>query len=418
MKNLKNPEMKFRFVVLALLLASFVYKFPVPSNLPFIPQLEYLFSFIPGAMIKPYNNYLSIVHMTGVGLGLQALILIYTFSWKPRPAFSRFSWAVFLVLALILQRTVSLFVANPGLFGNQLRIWLVVCFAFVYLLGNMDVSSRVLEKPLATMFISLAVISSLLAVVYFYYIPGDKTLSMETLRRFRIAGIFPDAVHAGFFYAIGVFAAVMALVQGRSGGNKREQILYITSIPILIIGGVLSGSRSFLIAPLLLFAYAFLSLNKRWKAILLCLLLILVVFVVNTPDFGSIFENSDEARQNKLRYAIEAFKSAPLLGIGATQFPAFAEQLGGKPSNPHNMPLEILSEHGVLGGFIYLAWGVLMVIRCFRKDIWRESIFPWALAGFVMLSQIAGVTSTAYTILLMGVFTWGIESYVKEKKNA
>ncbi|HEX4922757.1 MAG TPA: O-antigen ligase family protein [Bdellovibrionales bacterium] len=109
------------------------------------------------------------------------------------------------------------------------------------------------------------------------------------------------------------------------------------------------------------------------------------------------------------------FKAEPILGVGAGQYPAlFAKyaleptvdrtkfQRGFIPSSSNDF-IQAFAERGLLGGFAYLAWALLLPALYLARAAFRAKPFQWA-PVLLLLSSIGGTISAMFNGVAPNMF--------------
>jgi O-antigen ligase len=204
--------------------------------------------------------------------------------------------------------------------------------------------------------------------------------------------------------------AVLAMCRARW---QKIAVLMLALLEMLIV--IFSLSRTGLLTlSLLLIIWLILGFSLggmlNTRNLLLGLGGLIVVTLVATPwEYWSIMYNgiiggvmekqgSMGMRFSYWQAAYEAFKSSPIWGIGVGNFKDFAQSLGSfRIDVVHNSYLDVLTENGIVGLTLFLAWQIIALRRFWGvlKNAGDNSVRFYALAGF---SGLAAVMFMALTL--------------------
>lgn len=162
--------------------------------------------------------------------------------------------------------------------------------------------------------------------------------------------------------------------------NMSARLLAIYSTVMILVGVGLSYSRGAYLAVAMMAAFYFVRFKIELRFLLYVVPLVIVLAMVAPPeltarfsslgqfaeaaDTGQIEENSLANRLRHIMVGLNLFLDSPIIGHGAQHFKAnyiiYILDLGLTPDrdanrNAHNLYLEILSEHGLIGLGLFLA---------------------------------------------------------------
>lgn len=178
-----------------------------------------------------------------------------------------------------------------------------------------------------------------------------------------------NPIPTGTLLAMGLVIAVIGLSSNLFIKNIHSKILCITIIPLCLFGIFLSGVRGPFVSAIVGLAFYLLILYKRQPRVLISIvgivLFLLVTFNILNPYIANKVPNiraySPEAiihgasfkeRLERYQAAIRLFVQRPLLGGGTN---SYAERTK-LDEYPHNIFLEIISENGLIGLFVFLGF--------------------------------------------------------------
>ncbi len=198
---------------------------------------------------------------------------------------------------------------------------------------------------------------------------------------FRAISLFPDphtfALYLGILipFTIGFFFY----------NNKKDKVFYILQIITMFLAFLFTFSRGgyfgFLISLLFISGFSLwhfkIKLNKKFLSAAAFISLILIFIFVNSV-FGerllSSFSLSDVSNTGRIQIwktSTEAFLQNPIFGTGLGNLPIFFDPTASvkSPINAHNTYLDILSELGLAGFFLFLMLFVYSFkFLSFKKD--------------------------------------------------
>lgn len=238
--------------------------------------------------------------------------------------------------------------------------------------------------------------------------------------RFSSTGAFyNNANSVALILVIGIPMALY-LIQHRRGIVRVGALIYVTLAPLTV---VLTGTRSTILAGILALSIApFTQLRQsllsflrlpvlfRATALLTVATALTILFVpqalwdrISTIPSEIIEGGGMSGRSDIWNAGTRAFLDRPLLGFGAATFGTAVTPFLGGYADPHNMPLEVLVEQGVVGFSIFVALLMASALAILRlpppeRKLWAALMVSW----FVGVLAINFATSKA-TWLLFGL---------------
>jgi hypothetical protein len=198
----------------------------------------------------------------------------------------------------------------------------------------------------------------------------------------RLSGTFSDPNAQGIFLAVAPFL----IFAGREKRADNRWVVWIISV-LTVCAGLLSGSRSFVLAGVLALLAGVWLVSRRWVVLSLvggCVFVAAVSLLdLYTPWFEKVLSSSfvpEGGRRVLMTCSLERvsesffsrgvffilgrelFDHFPVFGVGIDQFryyvPSLAERLGinisGWVDNSNNFYLGLLTELGLLGTFLFI----------------------------------------------------------------
>lgn len=111
-----------------------------------------------------------------------------------------------------------------------------------------------------------------------------------------------------------------------------------------------------------------------------------------TPTAAAL--TTDMSRGEMWHAALEAWRTSPIIGTG--HYVAGSLEAGYIAYHPHNLPLEILTKHGIVGMLLWL-WLWTTALKSQRN--WHPTAIAWA-ASFVVLSLFASTLWIVWLYML------------------
>jgi hypothetical protein len=315
----------------------------------------------------------------------------------------------------------ALFLSAQAAFGDPaypqlpLLAALYVVFAVLMIwlgaqLAHTFGTERVVEV-LATFLLAGALLTASAGLLQFYGLPALLEDFVAELHGSRAYGNIAQANLYANYLAVGEGALLFLWV--------RKRVPIACALPVLIllvVGSVLSGSRSSLLYPLWFAGLASLArVDQRYgeahrlrlaaygTAIMTLAAHVLVPwlnisFDLGPPSAGTLdrlFASSEESadpRPHAWLLALKIFAGAPVFGVGVGEFARAAFDLGLDRSlvlkgelwtSPHNLPLHLLAETGLVGAAVVIvglcAWAY-PAARRYRGD--GQPALWWIIAAF------------------------------------
>lgn len=277
---------------------------------------------------------------------------------------------------------------------------------------------------IASMYLEL--ISPSLFGSVFSFLSLGKNLVVRSVDGIAIAGLAFEKADAAFLCNMGL-GVVFAKIFTRGLNPK-----FIIQLGIVFGALMMTGKRTLFLIPLVsivAFALLFSRSHRVVKAmaVLLTVFAFLAVAYTFIPQVSLVFErllsdNGDplSGREVFWTYAMEMFRSSPLVGRGFLSFNAYVNGRGflyyGEPwrFQAHNVYLQLLAELGIIGLLLFISMLVILLFglgRSAKKDpnIFTLSAFYWTV--LIVIYSLTG--NTIYYACQLMVFAVTIGIYLK-----
>ena len=359
-----------------------------------------LFSLIPLSII--IGPTISLINILLIAFFYVFQIIInkdYEFIKKPI-----FKILIFLYIYLIFNSLISIDLSS-GVFRNFGFLRFIFLFlALNYFFYKFNNSNKIFN-------IWLVIVAVLIIDSYIEFFLGKNSLGFEHNYGRRLVSFFKDEPIVGAFINGFIFILTGYLLQNFKNKNIKIKILIFITLTLFLICVLLTGERSNTIKiyfGFFIFFYLWKYFSFKFKIINSILFILLISFVFYKSDFlklrygGQLFLNlaSEEKRnefyQNNLYFSlyksgIEVFKNYPIFGVGNKNYRIETCDVQKYEANktyfcsthPHQIYIEFLAEHGLLGTAVVL---ILLLYLMFKNlKIYLESENLLQLGCFIYL---------------------------------
>ncbi|MEW9109054.1 MAG: O-antigen ligase family protein [Cytobacillus gottheilii] len=337
-------------------------------------MLSYLFAIDSGRYLKYYNFSL---------LSLRKLLIIFAFSL-----------VLIIIIKNIRRKTLRV---NPIDFLNI--YFFLYCF-LTGLRGDFNVAAYYLFYTFLIIimlyFVSIAdynylfkyiviagVINCILIISQFIQIWKIYNYDISVIWILRPVGGLDDATLAASFVAMCLF--ILNIVR-----NQMRRYQVVLCMLLFILGGILTGSRTFIIILMFYLGFTFfrgINKNIHFKIILFStsLSLLLLIFMKNVSSIlesgfynqiiGRLFDISDRTSILTTAFDLLGYFSIWELffGIGSNNYDNYVYQfLQVQGSVPHNIFISMLVDHGLFGLTFYITFIIINYILL-RKNLAKSN---------------------------------------------
>ncbi len=263
-------------------------------------------------------------------------------------------------------------------------------------------------------FFAIVVTSNLLSAPDYWlelFVRGWYRIGAENTASGSVMRLGVNANEIGCDAVVAFFVAL--LLQKEYG--KKYLIIRIVSLVFILIGGMLSLTRSFVIViALFVLVYVFASMKNTKKmgialAFIGLIAVILTVIIAKNPELLEAFVNRFTAedmeggngRMASILIHLKAWLKnmrGIVMGVGVTQ----NGDILGVYGTVHNMLVQVLECYGIFGFFVYLTGMLNPAIDELRKKPDIEYILPFS--AILVYVQLVPFIS-AYTLMLQYTIT-------------
>ncbi len=238
---------------------------------------------------------------------------------------------------------------------------------------------------------------------------------------FRIPAIFTSAHAFG-----GTMVNTMPFLIGlwNSAQNRFHRLLGLIALPAALLGILMSATRQNFVfgSAMIVFVIATSKMKPKHRAVFLVIIGLIAIAALTNSRFQRFKSLGDtEGVTERIAGSVnrgfwEIFVQYPMgngLGGGGTSMPYFLQGQVRNPIGMENQYAAILSEQGVIGLFIWLAfvgWFFLRVRVAFAKGPWATTRrMLWCLTAVILATGWIGtgmLTSIPGTVLMMLAIGW------------
>jgi O-antigen ligase len=326
-------------------------------------------------------------------------------------------------------------ITNQDAVLNGARNWL---FTYLQLLLFLLLTNLLYDQSKFNKFRNTyltATIASSIYGIYHFLESGQDYL--------RTAGFAGNPNEYAMYILVGLILLLSLIFENTANRNFYSRLGLIFGAMLIIVGIVLSGSRTGLISLLVLFVVLFILFGKRLKSrrlsFLLIIFLIAVIFVLGsnyseqfirqyTEDIENLFGGltATGTMGNRYRYwwaAFQMWKTSPLIGIGYDQFRFLYNDFRiffdrNRITPPHNVFVGLLAETGIIGLGLFISWlvstsrGLINQVKTSSYTEFSYRSFFW-LTNFIIIMVFCFTGNFEYSKLLWVVSGVSVASIAK-----
>ena len=287
-------------------------------------------------------------------------------------------------------------------FSHNFRGWLTIILLTITSFTLFIAFVSINNNRLMTLIIAAALFSFCIYYIAFY----SKTIfDINALKRggFQLGLDFDNTNSIGFYMFLLYTISLFRLLNYK----KRIDLIFIFSIVVALLCGILTGSRSFFINVLISTIAIVISRfkTKKWLAIvILASIFTLAIVIINLPFasfikekflkmFSMILANgSDTSATERILwqvYGIYLGSKNPFIGYGMNGYAIYS----GVGTYTHGNFAEIFCDYGVIG--ILLFYGTLFILA--RKSFYGKNEMHFLVFTFCCVFFLDSVISLYYT---------------------
>jgi len=392
----------------------------------------YLFSLFPISLI--IGNSILNLNIFLVNL----ILLIYC--WKNNNWIwlkdKIFRILIIIYIYLIINSIYNYSINNNYGFDGILRSIFFIKFIFLAFSLKILITQK---KELNKIMLNWIIISTVVITdIFFEFFIGKNILGFESLDKTRIISFFYDEnVVGGFILTFGFVACTFFFNENLSYKKKLLLNLLLFIIPISIL---ITGERSNFIKSIILFSIIIFYTNssnlfvgKKFLVTLLISSIILSIsfnntlYVKQTEFFKRILivENPEKIseRFQNIKYfahydaALSIFKDKPINGIGNKNFRKecsnkkhynenFKFSIYRCTTHPHQTHFELLSEHGLIGYFLFFYFFFLFIKKNYIENFNLKNIHVYTKNFYLIIFLIPLLPSGSLFSTFNGSLFW------------
>ena len=307
--------------------------------------------------------------------------------------------------------------ANFNFRGPTFVKYILLIFAFIFFVKNK------INEVLSVWSIILTIV---LVDVYFEFFIGHNLIGIKSYDPTRIASFLGNELKIGYFILGFNFLCLGFFLQSFKKGSKMIKLFALFILLLILIGSFITGERSNFIKTLfcsLIILFFFDKQFIKYKIIFGISAIILMIAtlslssklniryngqIINNIEKKGIIESIKETQHGAHYYtAIEIFKKNIFFGVGSKNFriecskkdyynPNYLRSEERCSTHPHQIYLELLSEHGLIGTLIVLYVIFYILIGNIRVFLVKRN--------YIHLASIAFILSTFLPIIPSGSF--------------
>ena len=270
------------------------------------------------------------------------------------------------------------------------------------------------------------ILTIVLIDVYFEFFVGHNLIGLRSYDPTRIASFLGNELKIAHFLLGFSFLCLGFFLQSFSKESRKKKLLALFILLLILIGSFITGERSNFIKTLFCSLIVLFFFDKKfikYKIIFGVSAIILIITgltlspklyerfngqIINNIEKKGIIESVKETQHGAHYYtAIEIFKKNIFFGIGNKNFriecakkdyynPNYLRSEERCSTHPHQIYLELLSEHGIVGTLIILYVIFYILIGNIKVFLVKRN--------YIHLASIAFILSTFLPIIPGGSF--------------
>lgn len=285
---------------------------------------------------------------------------------------------------------------------------LLIMMLLVYF-GSIDNHQlNIAETKFSRLIFVISIIDTSLIIFNFIYrMSTDFNISLEYFRSVRSTGIMYDSTLCAVLQGMYLWNALTTY------RNKLSKGKLIIVLVFYIIGGLFTGSRTFIMLLAIIITLLLLS-NKNKKSKILVLNLIAILILISISQLFMVIDTSskyiqDASRESKRALALDMIKEKPYFGHGPSEYMYRESLYRNFGSNPHNYYLQVIVEVGIVGALPFYMSFLYTIFKAIRYKCYKE-------IGYILIWA-ASATSTGISssLLLMFIFYFNMLIVIRKE---
>jgi O-antigen ligase len=352
---------------------------------------------------------------------------------------------IYLIINFLISGNYQL--TNYSLRGLSFIKYILLIFSFVLFTRNE------FNKILYAWSIILTIV---LIDIYFEFFFGHNLIGLKSHDPTRIASFLGKELKIGHILLGFSFLCLGFFLESIAKNSKKLKLLALFTLLVILIGSFITGERSNFIKTLFCFLSILFFFDKKfikYKIIFGMAAIILIITtltlstklnirfngqIINNIEKKGIIESVKETQHGAHYYtAIEIFKKNIFFGIGSKNFriecakkdyynPNYLRSEERCSTHPHQIYLELLSEHGIVGALIILFVIFYILIGNIKIFLVKRNYIHLASIAFILSTFLPIIPSGSFFVSFDATIFWlnfavmnyfGLNYFKKRKKN-
>jgi O-antigen ligase len=325
--------------------------------------------------------------------------------------------------------------------------YILFIFAFIYFIKDR------INKVLCAWSIILIIV---LIDIYFEFFIGHNLIGIKSNDPTRIASFLGEELKIGYFLLGFIFLCLGFFLQSIPKNSIKLKLWALFILLAILIGSFITGERSNFIKTLFCCLIMLFFFDKKFIKHKIIFLVAAITLIITTLTFSSklnirfngqiinniekkgIIESVKETQHGAHYYtAIEIFKKNIFFGVGSKNFriecakkdyynPNYLRSEERCSTHPHQIYLELLSEHGIVGTLIILYVIFYILIGNIKVFLVKRNYIHLATIAFILSTFLPIIPSGSFFVSFDATIFWlnfsimnyfGLNYFNKRKKN-
>lgn len=332
---------------------------------------------------------------------------------------------VYLIINFLISENYQF--ANFSLRGLTFIKYILFIFAFIFFVKNK------INKVLSVWSITMTIV---LIDVYFEFFMGHNLIGIKSHDPTRIASFLGKELKIGHFLLGFNFLCLGFFLQSFKKDSKIIKIFALFILLLILIGSFITGERSNFIRTLFCSFLMLFFFNEKYIKYKIIFGILAIIFITVTLNLSSkinirykgqiinniekkgIVESIKETQHGAHYYtAIEIFKKNIFFGIGNKNYriecskkdyynPNFLRSEERCSTHPHQIYLELLSEHGLVGTLIILYIIFYILIGNIKVFLVKRNYIHLASIVFILSTFLPIIPSGSFFVSFDATIFW------------